>query len=172
METLYDIVDRFKTVAEMIAEATESGNEDELEVLNDTLDGIGGELSEKADAIACLIKNNELRKSELAGRRSAFEEEAKILKAKETALDNANERLKKYLCDAMIATGNPKLKTDKFSFWTKASTPKVVIDGVVPLDYMRVPEPQPDKDAIKKAIKEGNSFEWAHLETHDIAQFR
>lgn len=172
METLYDIVGRYQQVAEMIADATESGNEDELEILNDTLDGIGGEFAEKANAIACLVKNNEMRKSELAARRAAFEDEAKIIKAKETALDNANERLKKYLCDAMTATGNQKLKTDMFSFWVKASTPKVVIDGVVPMDYMRVPEPQPDKEAIKKAIKDGENFEWAHLESHDTAQFR
>ena len=172
METMYDILDRYKQVAEMINDAVETGDEEELEILKDTMESIDGEFHEKADAIVCIIKNNEVRKSELAGRRAAFEEEVKTIKAKETALDNANERLKKYLCDAMIETGNQKFKTDKFSFWTKASTPKVVIDGVVPIDFLRVPEPQPDKDAIKKAIKDGQTFEWAHLEQHDIAQFR
>ena len=170
MDSLYVIAEQFRQVAEMIENAAETG--EDLEVLNDTLEAIGGEFEVKAENIAFIIKNNDLKKAEFAARRAVFEKEAETIKSKETALENANERLKKYLCDGMIAVGKQKFKTDNFSFWTKASTPKVVVTGVVPMDYLKVPEPQPDKTAIGKALKEGQSFEWAHLESHDIAQFR
>jgi len=169
MDSLYEIAGNYREVAEMIENAAETG--EDLEVLNDTLEAIDGEFELKAENIAFIIKNNELKKAELAARRSVFEKEAQNIKSKEDALDNANERLKKYLCDNMIATGKQKFKTGNFTFWTKESK-KVAITGVVPLDFMRVPEPQPDKTAIGKALKEGQTFEWAHLETSNSAQFR
>lgn len=169
MDSLYEITGQYLELAEMIENAAETG--EDLEVLNDTLEAIEGELEVKMENIVFIIKNNELKKAEFAARRSVFEKEAETIKAKETALDNANERLKKYMCDAMVATGKEKFKTDNFSFWTKESK-KTVITGVVPLDFMRVPEPQPDKTAIGKALKDGQSFEWAHLETNKTAQFR
>lgn len=170
MDSLYEIADQYRQIAEMIAEAAETG--EDIEVLNDTLDAVSGEFEIKAENIASIIKNNELKMAEFAARREVFEKEAEIIKAKEKALENSNESLKKYLCDGMIAVGKPKFKTDRFSFWTKKTTPKVVIDGIVPMDYMKVPEPQPDKTAIKKAIDSGEVIGFAHLESHDIAQFR
>ena len=170
MDSLYEIAEQYQQLAAMIVEAAETG--EDLEVLNDTLDAVTGEFEVKAENIASIIKNNELKMAEFAARRSVFEKEAETIKAKEKALENSNERLKKYLCDGMIAVGKPKFKTDRFSFWTKQTTPKVVIDGVVPMDYMKVPEPQPDKTAIKKAIDSGEKIEFAHLESHEIAQFR
>ena len=169
MDNLYEIAGNYREVAEMIENAAETG--EDLEVLNDTLEAISGEFEVKAENIAFIIKNNELKKAEYAARRSVFEKEAQTIKAKEDALDSANERLKKYLCDNMIATGKQKFKTDNFSFWTKESK-KVAITGVVPLDYQTIPEPKPDKVAIGKALKEGKTFEWAHFETSNSAQFR
>lgn len=170
MDSLYEIAEQYQQIAAMIEEAAETG--EDIEVLNDTLDAVAGEFEVKADNIASIIKNNELKIAEFSARREVFEKEAETIKSKEKALENANDRLKKYLCDGMIAVGKQKFKTDKFSFWTKQTTPKVVIDGVVPLDYMKVPEPQPDKTAIKKAIDSGEKIEFAHLETREIAQFR
>lgn len=170
MDSLYEIAEQYQQIAAMIAEAAETG--EDIEVLNDTLDAVAGEFEMKAENIASIIKNNELKIAEFAARREVFEKEAETIKSKEKALENANDRLKKYLCDGMIAVGKPKFKTDKFSFWTKASTPKVVVTDVVPMDYLKMPEPKPDLTAIKKAIEGGEEIGFAHLETHDIAQFR
>lgn len=170
MDNLYDIAEQYRNIAAMIDEAAETG--EDIEVLNDTLDAVAGEFEVKAENIASIIKNNELKMAEFAARREVFEKEAETIKSKEKSLENANERLKKYLCDGMIAVGKPKFKTDKFSFWTKKTTPKVIVDGIVPLNYMKVPEPKPDLTLIKKAIEGGEEIGFAHLETHDIAQFR
>jgi len=166
METLYDITERYQTVLSMMEE--DEGDE----CLKDTLDAIEGEFEEKADAIVGIIKALELNKGSVNGQRQVFEKEVQSLKDKETAIDNKIAWLKRYLCDAMIALNKPKFKTEKFSFWTKKTPGSVVIDGVVPMEFLKVPEPQPDKTAIKKAIDNGERFEWAHLESHDIAQFR
>ena len=166
METLYDITERYQTVLSMMEEDGED------EVLKETLDAIEGEFEGKADNIVGMIKALELNKGSLNGQRQVFEKEVQALKDKETAIDNKIAWLKKYLCDAMIALDKPKFKTDKFSFWTKKTSGAVVIDGIVPMEFLKVPEPQPDKTAIKKAIDSGEKFTWAHLESHDIAQFR
>lgn len=166
METLYDITERYQAVLGMMEEDGED------ECLKDTLDSIEGEFEEKADNIVAIIKALELQKSSINGQRQVFEKEVKTLKDKEDAIDNKISWLKKYLCDGMIALNKPKFKTNKFSFWTKKTSGAVVIDGVVPMEFLKVPEPQPDKTAIKKAIDSGEKFNWAHLESHDIAQFR
>jgi len=164
--TLYDITERYQAVLAMMEEDGED------ECLKDTLDSIEGEFEEKADNIVAIIKSLELQKGSINGQRQVFEKEVKTLKDKEDSIDNKISWLKKYLCDGMIALDKPKFKTKKFSFWTKKTPGSVVIDGVVPMEFLKVPEPQPDKTAIKKAIDSGEQFEWAHLESHDIAQFR
>lgn len=164
--TLYDITERYQAVLAMMEEDQED------ECLKDTLDSIEGEFEEKADNIVAIIKSLELQKGSINGQRQVFEKEVENLKGKETSIDNKISWLKKYLCDAMIALNKPKFKTEKFSFWTKKTPGSVVIDGIVPMEFLKVPEPQPDKTAIKKAIDSGENFDWAHLESHDIAQFR
>lgn len=164
--TLYDITERYQAVLAMMEEDQED------ECLKDTLDSIEGEFEEKADNIVAIIKSLELQKGSINGQRQVFEKEVENLKGKETSIDNKISWLKKYLCDAMIALNKPKFKTEKFSFWTKKTPGSVVIDGIVPMEFLKVPEPQPDKTAIKKAIDSGENIDWAHLESHDIAQFR
>jgi hypothetical protein len=142
------------------------------ETLKETLDSIVGEFECKADNIVGMIKALELRKGTLGGRRAVFEKEVDTIKKKEESIENNIGRLKKYLCDSMLAVGKPKFKTELYSFWTKETPGEVVIDGIVPMDYLTVPEPKPNKTAIKDAIKAGKEIDFAHIEKKMIAQFR
>lgn len=75
----------------------------------------------------------------------------------------AAQRCKDYLSHAL---DGEKLKTARVSVFYK-SNESVTIDDLDSLteEYIRIPEPQADKTAIKKAIKAGKEVTGAHLET-------
>lgn len=64
------------------------------------------------------------------------------------------------------ALDGEKLKTARVSVFYKSSESVTIDDlGSLAGEYIRIPEPQADKTAIKKAIKAGKEVTGAHLET-------
>ncbi|NSE39942.1 siphovirus Gp157 family protein [Dorea longicatena] len=104
MATLYELTEEYRQLLEMMEDDTV-----DPEVLQDTLEGVDGEIEAKADNCAKLIR-------ELNGVTSVINEEIERLKARKDVISNNADRVKKYLEKAMIDTGKRKFKTALFGF--------------------------------------------------------
>lgn len=113
------------------------------------LEALNIERDKKVEGIALAVKN--------------YAAEAKAIKEEEEKLAKRAQRCKDYLSHAL---DGEKLKTARVSVFYK-SNESVTIDDLDSLteEYIRIPEPQADKTAIKKAIKAGKEVTGAHLET-------
>lgn len=96
---LYEIADTYRA----FMAAVDAGEIPE-DAITDTLDGIAGEFEQKADNIACLIK-------ELRLEAQAIKEEADNLYTRQRQKAAAADRLAKYLQQNMQATNKGKIET-------------------------------------------------------------
>ena len=152
---LYDInKDIENTIEDMFANADKKTGEVRQEDL-DKLSKLQVLKEEKLENIGCYIKN-------LDAEVKAMEEEAKALNKRKDVLKKKSERLKNYV--ASILNGE-KFESTKVVFsFRKSDEVSIVDEALIPEEYMRVTtKVEPNKDAIKKAIKEGKEVRGAFL---------
>ena len=132
----------------------------------DTMEGIEGEIEDKADGYAAVI-------TKLKGDMDFLKAQEDAFRAKRLAKAYAIDKMKARLLEAMRVTGKVKFKTPYWSFYTQ-STESVSIDtDKVPERFLRYKEPEVDKLAIKEALKAGENLEGiAHLESTEGVRFR
>jgi hypothetical protein len=136
----------------------------------DTLEGIEGELEDKADNYAKVIRS-------LEADAAACDAEAKRLRAKKQTIENNIKRMKGALQYAMQTTGKVKFKTPLFSFGIRKNPASVVIDAVnvrdFPEEFIIESEPILDKKALKDALKAGEDLTGlCHLEQSESLSIR
>ena len=129
------------------------------EVIADTLESLQYPLEQKATNVAMFARNLEATaeaireaEGEMAKRRKALESRAASIRA--------------YLLQNMQQVGISKIECPMFKLAVRENPPSVVIDGEVPAEFMRQPEPPPpvaDKKAIGEALKAGREIPGAHL---------
>lgn len=153
MSNLYQLTNNYETVLNMLYEE----DVDEQMIL-DTLESIEGEIEDKADNYAKIIK-------ELEAKRDARKAESKRLSDSATVFDNRIKALKNNLYNAMKTTGKTKFATDLFSFNIAKNGGKqsLTIDGEVPEEYTKTTV-ENDTDKIRQALEEGKELAFAHLE--------
>jgi hypothetical protein len=165
---LYELVAQHRSL-----EALATSEDLPPEVIKDTLDGLEGELREKAVSVAHFIRNLEV----VADSIDAAIEQMMVRKLR---LEKRAASLQQYLLFNMIAAGISKVESPYFTLQVKKNPPTVVIDSenLIPAKYMRTPEPPPppkpapDKKAIADAIKAGEEVPGAHTETHERLEIR
>lgn len=154
--TLYEINQQMEeAINRMFAEA----NDNDGEVSQETTDLIA-ELQiardDKLEALGCVIKN---KKAEA----KAIKEEADILAKRKKSLDREVDSLEKYV--SMMLNGQPfESAKVKFSF---RESEQVIIDDdkkLARIWFRKVVKFEPNKDAIKEAIKAGKKVRFAHIE--------
>ncbi len=150
--------------------AVEAGEIPE-EAIADTLESLEMAFEDKAENIACLIK-------ELNAEAEAIKAEAANLTERAKSKANHAESLKKYLAMSMTATGKDKIETARCKLSFRKSE-KVVTDesfiewAINGHDYLlKFKAPDPDKTAIKAFIKEGNEIVGAAIETNMSLQVK
>lgn len=157
---LYEIANDY----EALIEAIESGEIPE-EAIADTLEGIEALLEDKADNIACLIKN---LKADVQAMRAEELSLAERRKSKESQI----ERLTTYLSESLQRVGIPKMETirNKISF-RKSESVLVADEGAFIAwamknrdDLLTYKDPTINKTAIKKALSSGEEIEGAVIE--------
>lgn len=160
--TLYEITDEYRKLLE-IAEDPDM----DPDVLRDTMEAIDADLEDKADGYAKVIRTLE---AEEAG----VDAEIKRLQARKSAVSGNKGRIKDALEKAMRQTGKTKFKTVLFSFGIQKNPPSVAIlkEDSVPIDYLVVPDPQPDKKRILAELKAGAKFDWAELKQTEALRIR
>lgn len=162
MSSLYELAAEYQILLDLADDP-----ETDMEVFNDTLEGIDGEIEDKAENYAKLIKNIEAENDGLKW-------EIERLKLRKERNEKKIESLKSNLQDAMVTTGKTKFKTNLFSFGVQKNAPSVVIDDEKAVDkrYLIPQDPKIDKKSIKEAINKGEKIEWAHLEQSESLRIR
>ena len=153
MSSLYELTGSYLAVQNMLCDE----DVDEQMIL-DTLESIEGELEDKADNYAKIIR-------ELDSIVKARKEEAKRLTDSAKVVDNRIKVLKNNLYNSMKATGKTKFATDLFSFSIVKNGGKqaLTIDGDVPAEYTKTVV-ENDTDKIRQALEEGTELSFARLE--------
>lgn len=153
MENLYNLTSKYETVLNMLYDE----DIDEQMVL-DTLESIEGEIEDKADGYAKIIK-------ELEAKKNARKEEAKRLTDSAKVFENRVNTLKQNLYNSMKTTGKTKFATNLFTFSiaTNGGKQALSIDGEVPQEYTKTVI-ENDTDKIRQALENGENLFFAHLE--------
>jgi hypothetical protein len=157
---LYELVSQHRSL-EALAESADLP----AEVIRDTLDGLEGELRDKAVSVAHFCRN-------LESTADAIDEAAEQMRERGTRLRKRAQSLNEYLLFHLQAAGISKVESPYFSLKVKTNPPTVVIDSesLIPAEYMTQPEPlpppppRPDKKAIAAAFKAGEEVPGCHVE--------
>lgn len=168
MYQLHDVAEQYRAFVAQIddmMELVDAGEMDEGAIW-DTLEAIAGEVDEKADTLATLYKSLRYESAALA-------DEVKRLQERKKAKEARAERLLAYLGGVLASCGRTKIETtcnvirvgtsrrveieDEGAFigWAQEYNP----------DLLRFKQPEPDKTAIGRLLKDGATIEGARLET-------
>lgn len=162
MATLYELTEEYRQLLELAEDEDE-----DPEVIADTLEGLEGEIEIKAEGYAKVIRQ--------------LEYDAAALKAEEKRLGNRRKtiegnisRLKRSLFDAMNETGKRKFKTDLFSFGIQKNPHSVAFDGGdIPEKYLVPQPPTIDRRLMLDDLKKGVDLTGvAHLEQTESLRIR
>ncbi len=158
MSSIYELTDQWKEVEGMLYD----GETDE-QIILDTLESINGEIEQKADNYAKLIKNM-LSDAEILGA-----EEDRI-KRRRLSIENRAKRLKETLQANLEYIGKTKFKTALFSFSVSKNggkQPLEITDNLddIPGKFLIPQPPVVDKDKVRELLKE-KEVEWARLEPY------
>lgn len=153
MSRLYELKENYKQIANMLYE-----EEIDEQCILDTLESIEGEIEDKADNYAIIIK-------ELLGDAEICKQEKMRLEARQKSFENKAKLLKDKLEEVMIETGKTKFKTAKFSFAIQKNgglEPLWTIEDLrlIPWDFLKK---EPDNTKIRELLQTQN-VSWARLE--------
>ncbi len=161
--TLYELTGNWLALYEMADDP-----ETDPQAFFDTMEGLEGEIEDKADGYAAVIAKLENDANSL----KAYEDKCK---AKRKAIENSITRMKYNLGVTMQTTGKTKFKTLLWSYYFKKSD-SVKLDAEVdklPEEFLRYKAPEANKDAIKAAINAGRDLTGiAHIETNESLVIR
>jgi hypothetical protein len=156
--SLYTIADQYVQAFMKLADGDMPDD-----VIDDTLESLEGEFTDKSTQVAMFIRNLE------ASAEAIKQAEAEMAKRRK-ATEARAERIRAYLKSNMERVGVNKIESAWFNLVIKKNPPAVVIDAEdsIPDDYWKQPETPPlciDKKLIAQAIKDGFIVPGAHLQT-------
>lgn len=136
--------------------------ETDSQAIADTLEGIQGEIEQKAENYCKMVRQFEADAE-------AYAKEADRFNQKKAICENNAKRMKLALQNAMVATGHDDKNglnagLFKLKVVNNGGLKPLVIDGDVPSDFIKF-VPQNDNEAIRKfldGLDEGDKCDWAH----------
>lgn len=118
---------------------------------------------EKVEQLALLYKNKVAEAAALKAEKMAFT-------ARQTAAEKAAESIKQYLAQTLRGE---KIKGERFSIgWRKSESVTIAEGAFLPDEYLTFKAPEPNKTAIKNALKAGKKIEGASLEKTNNIQIK
>ncbi|MGE6949136.1 siphovirus Gp157 family protein [Staphylococcus hominis] len=152
MASLFDLSTDYQQLYDLIAE-----QEDE-QILKDTLASINDAIEDKADGYVAVIKT-------LEGDNKAIDEEIKRLRQRKTSNQNGVKRLKESLQAVMEQTGKEKFKTalNTYSIANNPPSIEVVNESLIPKSYWVEQAPKLNKKEILSDIKNGVEIKGAEV---------
>ena len=149
MTTLYDMTGRYLAVAELADDPDMPED-----ALTDTLEGIEGEIEDKAQALLQVVAGME-------GDTGAIDNEIKRLQGRKKVIQNRADRLRQYLHDNMVISGINKISCTLFQITLTKARPMVVVQDVdlIPEKYIKTTTTKaPIKKDILSALKSGDDI--------------
>lgn len=158
--SLFQLSDDFKELYNRLDDIDlESVEGPELfEAFADTLEGIEIEFDEKAEKIACFIK-------ELNYEAANIKAEKQSLDKRQKAKEKKSEQLKRYLMECMDRAGKQKIDRPLATLSIRNNAESLKVENDLEFirwaeaagrdDLIRHKDPDIDKTALKKAVKEG-----------------
>lgn len=155
---LYQLTEQYEEIINLLYD----GETDEQTIL-DTLESIEGEIEDKADNYAKMIKS-------MLADAEAIKKEEERLHSRRTSLENRVKWLKDTLQANLEFIGKTKFKTELFSFSVSSNGGKQPLTiteniGEIPGKYLIPQDPVVNKDAVRELLKE-KEVEWARLEPY------
>ena len=156
LPTLYQLGDEYLAAFQQLQESDMPP-----EVIRDTLEGLSGDFESKSTAIMQMARNNE-------GLAKQIDEAVKAMQERSAVLKRQAERLEAYILENMERAKIEKVESPYFKITIAKNPPKLVIDegAIIPAKYMtipKIPDPQPDKKAIKAALEAGEQIQGCRL---------
>ena len=146
---LKDLIDNDLEVNEETGEIT-----DNTEILNKLFNDLSLSFEDKLD-------NSQRYCLTLEGEADILAKEIKRLQGKKQALENRADRLNKMMMNAILSSGQSKVKTSLYSFSIKTSESVEIRDlDEVPREFLRIKK-EANKVQLKKVLKElrpGNRY--------------
>lgn len=164
---LYELAMNYRALMEAI-------DNDELpeEAIADTLEAVTGEIEDKADNIACMLKS-------LDAEIVAIRAEEICLAERRKVKENAKERIKQYLSDMLLGIGIDKVETARNKITFRKSESVEVDESFVQWawenhkdDLLTFTDPKANKTEIKKALKAGAEIEGARIVSSQNIQIK
>lgn len=155
---LYELTEQWDAVFNMM----EDGETDE-QVIFDTLEAIEGEIEDKADNYAKIIRN-------LQASVDALKAEEDRLYQRRKSAENHIQRLKDTLQANLEFIGKTKFKTDLFSFSVSKNggkQPIFITDNLdeIPGKYLIPQPPRVNNEAVRELLKD-KEVDWARFEPY------
>lgn len=127
MATIYKLTDDILFIQKLIEDGVPE------EEFAEALKRFDGELTEKLEGYAMVIKNIE---SDIEGLKA----EEKRLDKRRKAMENSVKRMKENMQYSMVATGQLKVKGEKFNFTVQKNPPslKVLDEALIPIEFINV----------------------------------
>lgn len=156
MASIYELNKNYQEVSALLETAE---TEEELQAINDTLEMLDCSIEEKVENTAKYIKNVE---SDIEGIKAEINRLTALKKQKE----RNTEWLKSNIEYALKTKGIEKLEVGTFKCGYRKSESVEVEDlNALPMDYIKT-KMEPDKTAIKKALKAGEELIGVRLKTN------
>lgn len=161
--TLFNIASEFHVLRDLAENDLEFNEEtgeiiDNTDIINQLFEEIKLDLEDKLDNCMKLIK-------ELEGSSEILKQEAKRINNKAIAFDNKAKQLKELMKNALVSSGQEKLKTFYFSYSIKNSESIEVTDvELLPRQFLRIKK-EADKKAIKEALQNNISIEGCSIKS-------
>lgn len=168
MSTLYELDQALKLAMDQVFESIDSETGEITDQIDFTvIDQLKEDRNKKLEGIGCYIKN-------LTAETDAIKSEIAALSKRVSAKNRKIEHLKAYVSDSLNLSGQNKFETAKVAYSFRKSKSVNVIDlDKVPDEYIKIKtEKSPDKTAIKRAIKSGETVPGATIETSFNLQVR
>ena len=159
--TLYEMEARYKLFLDLCEEGELS--EEAMQDMRDfLLDGVGDKLEGYGKFLRQLQADAE-----------AVKQEKMRLAGKQQAIEKNIEGVRDVILDAMILTGQPKVKTPLFTFsaTTRMKTVVDVSEDLIPDEFKKITV-KADTKAIGDFLKAGNKVKWAHQEPTNTLTIR
>ncbi|MBS4967388.1 MAG: siphovirus Gp157 family protein [Lachnospiraceae bacterium] len=154
-ESLYELTEKWAIAKDMFYD-----DEVDDQVIFDTLEAIEGEIEDKADKYAIILRT-------MAGDIETIRKEEARLYARRASLERRSKALKERLQANLEFVGKTKFRTALFSFSIAKNGGKQPIEitsnmDEIPGKYLIPQPPIPDKEAIRELLKD-KEVDWAQL---------
>lgn len=165
MASLYNLTGDALKLRDLLLE----GDIDE-DIIRDAILNNQEEINIKLETYAKIIKEIE---SDINGLKA---EELRLADRRK-AMENNIARMKRNMQDALILSGQPKVKGQLFTFTMQKNPPSVVMDESyienIPDKYLKHPEPTIDRKLLLEDLKAGVDLDGiAHLEQTESMRIR